>query len=117
VLRGVNTAMLRKKRELLVLQNKRNSGKGAEKMFKKMRSVRLPYARQGLIFFTCLTYAAQPPEIKEKIEEICTDVAGPHRNALFEMITTNKSIYRICDECMISPTQMYFYRKLFYENW
>jgi len=116
-LRCVEKIVLRGRRVLPLLQNARAAEKGKRKMFKKMRGVRLPYAKQGLIFFTCLTYAAQPPDIRQKIEENCTNVAGPHRQALFEVLTTQKPIYRISDERHISPNRIYVYRQRFYESW
>ena len=39
--------------------------------FRKLRGVRLPEEKQGLIRYICLNYADQPEWMKRKIERLC----------------------------------------------
>lgn len=87
-------------------------------MFKKLRSIHIPYNTQGLIYFTCLNYKNQPFEIQRKINNLCLEVAGEHYRALFALMTDDtRSVRSVAIEHYISETQLYYYRKKFYENW
>lgn len=87
-------------------------------MFKKKKSINLSYIKQGLIYFTCMDYKNQPFEVKQKINNLCLEVAGEHHRALFAMLTDDtKNIHGIALAHYISETQLYYYRKKFYESW
>ena len=60
--------------------------------FKKLRGVDLPEEKQGLIRYTCLDWRSQPVWVQEKIRYICEQVAGAYQHALFEVMTTSRSI-------------------------
>lgn len=87
-------------------------------MFKKKRSINLSYERQGLIFFTCLTYRMQPLNIQKRIENLCVEVAGEDFQALFALLTCEyKTAERIAADYFIPMRKLSDYRKNFYEEY
>ena len=87
-------------------------------MFKKRRGIKIPYNKQGLIYFTCANYYDMPEEIQIKIVDLCNEVGGEHSEVLYEVMTnSSKSIRKLAMEYHISETQLYHYRKKFYELW
>lgn len=85
--------------------------------FKKLRGVRLPEEKQGLIRYTCLNYAAADRRTREKIERLCQKCGGEYERALFDVVTTRRSITAIAMEHYVSETLLYRMRRDFYENW
>ena len=85
--------------------------------FKKMRGIDLPEEQQGLIRYTCLNWRTQPVWVQEKIRYICEQCAGAYHHALFEVMTTNRSITAIAMEHALSESLLYAMRKRFYESW
>lgn len=85
--------------------------------FRKLRGVRLPEEKQGLIRYTCLNYGEQPKWKREKIQRLCDACGGEHSRALFEVMTTRKSVTRIAMEYAVSESVLYERRKTFYEAW
>lgn len=87
-------------------------------MFKKRRGIKIPYNRQGLIHFTCVNYRDLPDEVVRKITRMCDDIGKEHALVLFEVVTNDtKSIRALAMEYHISESQLYLYRKRFYEAW
>lgn len=87
-------------------------------MFKKRRGIKIPYNRQGLIHFTCVNYRDLPDEVLDKIVALSAEVGGEHGEVLFEVMTNDtKSIRALAMEYHISESQLYLYRKRFYEAW
>ena len=87
-------------------------------MFKKRRGIKLSYNKQGLIYFSCMNYNEMPKKTQEKIRQLCDDVGKEYSEALFQVMTnSNKSIRALAMEYHISETQLYLYRKRFYEMW
>lgn len=87
-------------------------------MFKKRRGIHLPYNKQGLIYFTCVNIKDMPEDVQQKILRLCEDVGKEHSEVLFEVMTnSNKSIRALAMDYHISETQLYHYRKKFYEAW
>jgi glutathione peroxidase-family protein len=86
-------------------------------MFKKMRGVRIPYTKQGIIYFTCRDYADQSTRVQQKIDNLCMEVAGEHYAALRDILITGKSIRQISFEQYIEERTLYRLRKKFYEKW
>ena len=87
---------------------------------KKMRSLRMGYAKQQTIYRTCRNYNQQSNPVKEKIERLCYTVARGDRrkyNALFAVLTTGKSIRRIAMEHYYSERLLYALRSEFYSAW
>lgn len=85
--------------------------------FKKMRGVKLPYKKQGYIFFLCQNYDELSEDIQMEISLKCDEVAGEYSDALFAVLTTEKSISSIALQYHISESALYRYRKQFYEMW
>lgn len=87
-------------------------------MFKKRRGIHIPYNKQGLIYFTCMNIGDMPEDVKEKILRLCIEVSGQHYQALYALLTDDtKSIHGVAMDFNICETQLYLYRKRFYENW
>lgn len=88
-------------------------------MFRKRRGIHIPYNKQGLIYFTCVNYKDMPEDIQQKIVNICNDVGGEdYADVLYKVVTdSNRSIRSLSIEYHISETQLYYYRKKFYEMW
>lgn len=87
---------------------------------KKMRSLKMGYAKQQMIYRTCRRYDAQPPAVQEKIERLCYTVTHGDRQkyrALFAVLTSGKSIRRIALEHYYSERLLYDLRRAFYEAW
>ena len=87
-------------------------------MFKKRRGIHISYEQQGLIYFTCVNYKDMPDEIQDKIQRLCQEVGKEYAEVLYKVVTdTKRSIRSLAIEYHISETQLYHYRKKFYENW
>ena len=88
-------------------------------MFRKLRGVKLPYNTQGYIYFTCVTFSQQPPEIQNKNEQLCLELGGAYAGALFEVLTKagQYSVERIATDHFISAATLYRLRRKFYEKW
>ena len=87
-------------------------------MFKKRRGIKLPYNKQGLIYFSCVNHNDMPDDVKQKIVSLCNDVGKEHAEVLFEVVTnSNKSIRALAMDYHISESQLYYYRRKFYEAW
>ena len=87
-------------------------------IFKKRRGIHIPYNEQGLIYFTCMNVKNMPDEVHKKITDLCIEVSGEHYKALYAMLTDDtKNIHGIALEYHISESQLYHYRKKFYEKW
>lgn len=85
--------------------------------FRRLRGVRLSEEKQGLIRYTCLNYASRPKWEQEKIQRLCEEHGGQYSCALFEVMTTQKSITAIAEAHAVSESVLYRARKAFYESW
>lgn len=85
--------------------------------FRKLRGVKLPYIRQGLIRFTCLNYAEQAPDVREKIDRLCAAAGGDYASALFDVMCTGSSIVAISMRHHVSESTLYRARVRFYAMW
>lgn len=87
-------------------------------MFKRKRGIRLPYNKQGLIYFTCINFSNQPDKVKNKIMRLCDEIGQEYSSALFEVLTNDKkSLERIADENFLTEKKLTQMRKKFYETW
>ena len=86
-------------------------------MFKKMRGLKMPYRKQGLIYFTCLNYNEADEETQNKIELLCYECAKEYKKALFELVTTSASVTHIAQKYYISERTLYRLRERFYNSW
>lgn len=85
--------------------------------FRRLRGVRLSEEKQGLIRYTCLNFESRPKWEREKIERLCRKCGGEHCRALFEAMTTRKSMTEISLKHAVSESVLYDCRKAFYESW
>lgn len=87
-------------------------------MFKKRRGIKLTYNEQGLIHFICVNYDRMERPVQSKITNLCEEVAGEHKEALFTLLTSDTlNVHGVAMRYHISETQLYHYRRLFYERW
>ena len=85
--------------------------------FKKLRGVKMPEEKQGLIRYTCLNFRDANDRTKKKIERLCDTCGGAYSHALFEVMTTRRSITAIGLDHAVSESVLYRMRKAFYEAW
>jgi hypothetical protein len=85
-------------------------------MFKKMRSVRLSYEKQGLVYFLCKNYTVLPVHIQETIDRLCMEVGGEYNQALRQLLIRRISVRRAAMEWHMDETTLYRKRKIFYER-
>lgn len=96
-------------------------------MFKKKRAIKIPYVKQGLIYFTCLDVKDQPMRVQNKILNLCVEVAGEDYKALYELLTNERancvSVSLKYNPDNIKGSQEWYqqvlgrYRKNFYEKY
>ena len=87
-------------------------------MFKKRRGIKLPYNKQGLIYFTCMNYKDAPDDVRDKIKNLCQEVGGEYAEVLYKVVTdSNRSVRSLAIEYHTSERTLYRYRKKFYESW
>lgn len=67
----------------------------------------VPYKRQGLIFFTSMNYADQPPRTQKKIERLCRAAAGEHWRALMDYVTTDAGTVSVCQRHHIGENTLH----------
>lgn len=65
-------------------------------MFRPKKSLPISYERQGYIYFTSKSYSVLPKEKRQRIEELCLKAGGEYHKALFEYVTTDASVTKIC---------------------
>lgn len=51
------------------------------------------------------------------MQRLCDECAGEYSAALFELMTTEKSIQQVCNVHHVSPSRMYDFRRKFNEKW
>lgn len=87
-------------------------------MFKKKRGIKVAYNLQGLIYFTCVNYKNLGGDMQEYIKSLCMEVTKEHHKALFTFLTDDHyNGTGISAKFALSETQLYYYRKRFYEKW
>lgn len=87
-------------------------------MFKKRRGIHISYNKQGLIYFICMNINDMPEDVQQSILKLCIKVSGRYYKALYTILTDDtKNIHNVAMNYNISETQLYLYRKNFYEEW
>lgn len=87
-------------------------------LFKKIRSVLLPYEVQGYIWFLCRTVNRQPAAVRDRLRDMCDFIAGMDSEALWAMLTDkNRTVSRISMDYYIPEKRLYRMRKEFYETY
>lgn len=86
--------------------------------FKKMRGIKLPYKKQGMIYFTCQNIQECSEETQEHIKELCREIAGADYEALFAVLTSETETVRsVATRYYVAERKLYQLRKSFYEAW
>ena len=89
--------------------------------FKKMRGIRLPYRKQGKIYFTLINYDDQPKNVQNRIDRLIEDAAD--HDAVYcaalrrWLLNENVSFAQILTEYPVSEPTLYRLRKKVYEAW
>lgn len=87
-------------------------------MFKKRRGIKVPYNKQGLIYFTCMNFKNLPEDKQNNIVNLCREVAGEYADALLLLLTDDtKNIHAVAMRYYTSESQLYRFRKRFYERY
>ena len=86
-------------------------------VFKKMRGCKLTYIQQGLVRFVCLNYKIMPERVQRNIRLLCNNCAdgnGAYYRALWDVLTTQKSVAQIASNHAVSERKIYNMRLAFY---
>lgn len=87
-------------------------------MFKKFRSIRVPYKKQGLIYFLCVNIKEMPAEMQDAVLSLCTELGGEDYKALYEFITNEgRNACGVSQKYFVNEKRLYRLRKEFYEEW
>lgn len=85
-------------------------------MFKKKKSIHLPYMRQGYITFLCYTLEQREQSEKEEVIALCKDIAGEDWKALYELLTNPyKNLERIARDNFLWERRLSIWRACFFE--
>lgn len=86
-------------------------------MFKKRRGIKLSYNKQGLIYFICMNVKDLSDEERNKVFNLCREIAGNDADALLEVLTCDwKTVEAIARSHYMSDKKLYRFRKEFYER-
>lgn len=77
----------------------------------------MPKKKQMLVRAICLNYKDRPKWEREKIRRLCDKCAAAYSAALFEAMTTEKSITSIALAHNMSQSRLYDFRREFYMSW
>ena len=87
---------------------------------KKIKSLKMSYAKQQSIYRTCRNYYKQNDAVQKKIRLLVREAAKDEPEdclALFAVLTTERSIRSIALDHFMSERKLYDLRKKFYESW
>ncbi len=88
--------------------------------FKKIRSIRLSYAKQGQIYFALLNYRTQPKRTQEKIDRLINAAAKgeqEYTQALRQWLLRGERWDKVTMEHYVHPSRLCQMRKHIYEHW
>lgn len=89
--------------------------------FKKIRSVRLPYRKQGMIHFLLLNYQDQPMKLRGQIDQKIHMAAGgdtDYEAALREwLLCEGRQAEEVAMKHHLRSNSLYRMRRILYENW
>ena len=84
-----------------------------------MRSVKIPYKRQGLIYFLGLNFDVQDETTKDKILKLCGEVGGVHSAALLEVVrrgAMGPEFSEVAKRHFMDEGALYKLRRRYYER-
>lgn len=85
-------------------------------MFRFKKSIKVPYDRQGYIYFLSRSYQSLPTRRQEKIRELCREYGGEYSKALFEFVTTDAGATAVCQRNHLSQSTLERVVKKYYEG-
>lgn len=88
--------------------------------FKKLRSVRLSYAKQGQIYFTLINYHNQPKKMQQRIDRLIENAANGEPEyvaALRQWLIDDERWDKVTMDHYVSDHCLIQMRKKVYENW
>ena len=85
-------------------------------MFRFKAGIKVPYSRQGYIYFTSLRFKELSEEKQNKIRQLCRECGGQYRKALFTAVTTETPRDIICDRYYISKETLKRILRQYYES-
>lgn len=89
--------------------------------FKMQRGLKMPYRKQGRIYFTLINYDDLPKNRQEKIDRLIADAAGgdaAYIGALRDWLLHDDSdVQRVSMERYVSIQTLCRMRKKIYERW
>lgn len=85
-------------------------------MFRYKTGIKVPYSRQGYIYFTSLRFNELSEKKQREIRRLCRECGGQHSKALFTAVTTETPINLICDTHYIGRETLKRMKKTYYER-
>lgn len=85
-------------------------------MFRKIKSMKMPYMKQGYIYFACKNYVDLPRHVRKRIRCICTEVGGEDSKALLEFLTTDRTASGVSMRYYMRENNLYEMRREFYKR-
>lgn len=83
--------------------------------FKRGSRFGLSYHTQLKIFATCLNYSDETEEVRQKINKLCEEIGGVHKEALLEAVTTEEPIMKISMDHFLDESWLCRLCKRFYQ--
>lgn len=85
--------------------------------FRYKYGLRVPYQKQGYIYFKSLRYNLLPAQEQERIRALCARAGGHNADALLEHVTTGEPVKDVCKRHYIaSTTTLYRAINRYYER-
>ena len=84
--------------------------------FRYKYGVKVPYHRQGYIYFVSRSYKELPKVKRERIEGHCRRVGGEYWKALFDFVTKDIGAVAICNRHYISSATLERMVRRYYEE-
>lgn len=75
-------------------------------MFRFRKNLKVSYQKQGYIHFVTRQYYKLKKEERAEIDELFRLAGGEYFEALKRIMTTDVSIYRVCDEMYLSKATL-----------
>ncbi len=88
--------------------------------FKKIRGLKMPYERQGLIFFALANYRTQPSQVRKQIDTLIAEVCegdAAYVNALRAWLLDGEAFETVCLRFYVNAATLGRLRKRVYERW
>lgn len=87
-------------------------------MFKKKKSINLPYEEQGYIQFLCYTLSGINRDKKEEVIQLCKDIARSDWKILYTVLTEkHKTLERIARDNYLPERTLSLWRACFFETY